>query len=258
VSALDRAGVRIHYEVRGSGPALLLTHGFSASCAMWAKSADRLAQTHTVVTWDIRGHGASDCPPDQSLYTVPLTVGDMAALLDAIGAERAVVAGHSLGGFLSLEFHLAHPERVAALALIDTGPGYRSEGPRAGWNDRIEKMAAAFERKGFAALGAGAEVRAATHRDPLGLARAARGILAQHDGRVIESVPKIGVPTLVLVGEKDDAFLAGSRYMAEKIPGAELAVIPGAGHSPNLEKPEEFHRALEGFLSRASAARTRS
>lgn len=252
MSDLDRAGVRLHYEVRGRGPALLLTHGFSASCAMWAASAERLARTHTVVTWDIRGHGASDSPADPSLYTVPLTVGDMAALLDAVGAQRAVVAGHSLGGFLSLEFHLAHPERVGALALIDTGPGYRSDAPRAAWNDRIEKMAAAFERKGLAALGAGDEVRAATHLDTtgLGLARAARGILAQKDGRVVESLPKIAVPTLVLVGEKDDAFLAGSRYMAEKIPGAELAVIPGAGHSPNLSKPEEFHRALEQFLSR--------
>ena len=250
--ALDRAGVRIHYEVRGSGPALLLTHGFSASSAMWAASAGRLARTHTVVTWDIRGHGASDSPADPALYTVPLSVGDMAALLDAIGARRAVVAGHSLGGFLSLEFHLAHPERVAALALFDTGPGYRSDGPRAGWNDRIEKMAAAFERKGLSALGDGAEVRAATHRDAtgLGLARAARGILAQKDGRVVESLPTVAVPTLVLVGEHDEPFLAGSRYMAERIPGAELAVIAGAGHSPNLAKPEDFHRALEGFLAK--------
>ena len=250
MSSLDRAGVRIHYEVRGSGPALLLTHGFSASSAMWASAAEQLARTHTVVTWDIRGHGASDYPADPALYSVPLSVGDMAALLDAVGAKKAVVAGHSLGGFLSLEFHLAHPERVAALVLIDTGPGYRSDAPRAVWNERIERMAAAFERKGLAALGDGAEVRAATHRDATGLAPAARGILAQKDGRVVESLPKIGVPTLVLVGEHDEAFLAGSRYMAEKIPGAELAVIPGAGHSPNLSKPEEFHRALEAFLAR--------
>jgi pimeloyl-ACP methyl ester carboxylesterase len=257
VKTLDRAGVRIHYEVRGSGPALLLTHGFSASTAMWAAAAEELARTHTVITWDIRGHGASDYPADPALYSVPLAVGDMAALLDAVGARRAVVAGHSLGGFLSLEFRLANPERVAALVLIDTGPGYRSDAPRAVWNERIEKMAAAFERKGLAALGDGAEVRAATHRDATGLARAARGILAQRDGRVVESLPKIAVPTLVLVGEHDEAFLAGSRYMAEKIPGAELAVIPGAGHSPNLSKPVEFHRALEGFLSRSASAGSR-
>ena len=216
MKSLDRAGVRIHYQVRGNGPALLLTHGFSASSAMWADSAEQLARTHTVITWDIRGHGATDYPADPALYSVPLTVGDMAALLDQVGVRRAVISGHSLGGFLSLEFHLAHPERVAALALIDTGPGYRSDAPRAVWNDRIEKMAAAFERKGLAALGDNAEVRAATHRDATGLTRAARGILAQRDGRVVESLPKIAVPTLVLVGSTT-GLPRWLRYMAEKI-----------------------------------------
>jgi pimeloyl-ACP methyl ester carboxylesterase len=250
LSALERDGVRIHYEIRGEGPALLLTHGFSASSAMYAQNVDALAKSHRVITWDLRGHGASDSPADPALYSTPLSVGDMSALLDAAGAERAVIAGHSLGGFLSLEFHLAARERVAALVLIGTGPGYRSDGPRQGWNDMVEKMAARFERKGLAALGDGDEVRAAAHRDAHGLARAARGILAQRDGRVIESLPSIAVPTLVLVGEHDTAFLAGSRYMAEKIPGAELALIAGAGHSPNIAKPAEFHRAIRDFLAR--------
>jgi pimeloyl-ACP methyl ester carboxylesterase len=250
VSVLERDGVRIHYEVRGNGPALLLTHGFSASSAMYAPNVEALARTHRVITWDLRGHGLSDSPADPALYSVPLAVGDMAALLDAAGAERAVIAGHSLGGFLSLELHLAESARVAALVLIGTGPGYRSDAPRAAWNDMVEKTAARFERKGLAALGDGDEVRAAAHRDPLGLARAARGILAQRDGRVIESLASIAVPTLVMVGEHDTTFLAGSRYMAERIPGAELAVIPGAGHSPNIAKPAEFQRAIDEFLAR--------
>lgn len=250
MSFLDRAGVRIFYEVRGRGPALLLTHGFSASSAMYAQNVDALARTHTVITWDLRGHGQSDSPADPAAYSTPLSVGDMTALLDAAGAERAVIAGHSLGGFLSLELHLAQRARVAALILIGTGPGYRSDAPRKAWNEMVEKTAARFERKGLAALGDGEEVRAASHRDKsaLGLARAARGILAQHDGRVIESLPTISVPTLVVVGEHDTTFLAGSRYMAEKIPGAELVVIAGAGHSPNMTKPAEFHRAVDEFL----------
>jgi len=249
---LERDGVRIFHEVRGRGPALLLTHGYSASSAMYAQNAETLARTRTVITWDLRGHGQSDAPADPAAYSVPLAVGDMVALLDAAGAERAVIAGHSLGGFLSLELWLAYPERVAALVLIGTGPGYRSDAPRAAWNEMVEKTAARFERKGLAALGDGEEVRLAAHRDAsgLGLARAARGILAQHDARVLEALPRIGVPTLVVVGEHDGAFLAGSRYMAEKIPGAELVVIPGAGHSPNVGKPAEFHAALERFLAR--------
>jgi pimeloyl-ACP methyl ester carboxylesterase len=72
---------------------------------------------------------------------------------------------------------------------------------------------------------------------------------------VIESLPTIAVPTLVVVGEHDATFLAGSRYMAEKIPGAELAIIPGAGHSPNVSKPAEFHATLDRFLAGNASAR---
>jgi pimeloyl-ACP methyl ester carboxylesterase len=139
--------------------------------------------------------------------------------------------GHSLGGFLSLAFHLAHPERVAGLVLVDTGPGYRKDDARAGWNRMVEGRAREFEARG-------------RH----GLAHAARGILAQRDGRVIESLPQIRVPTLVIVGEKDETFLAGSHYMAEKIPGAKLEVIEGAGHSPQETHSSEVLRVMDAFL----------
>jgi pimeloyl-ACP methyl ester carboxylesterase len=234
VSVLDRDGVRIHYEISGSGPALLLTHGFTGSSSLYARNVAALARANTVITWDLRGHGESDCPADPAAYSVPRCVADMAALLDRAGAERAVLAGHSLGGFLSLEFQLAHHALVAALILIDTGPGYRSDGPRAGWNERAERFARDFEAKGG--------------ERNLGLARAARGILAQHDGRVIESLPAIAAPTLIVVGENDTPFLAGSRYMAEKIPGAKLEVIANAGHSPNVDQPDEFARVVGEFL----------
>jgi pimeloyl-ACP methyl ester carboxylesterase len=234
LSTLARDGVRIHYEVAGSGPALLLTHGFTGSSEDFAKNVAALARENTVISWDLRGHGRSDCPADPAAYSVPLCVADMAALLDEAGAERAVLAGHSLGGFLSLEFHLALRARVAGLILIDTGPGYRKDEPRAGWNRRAEGFARDFEAKGG--------------ERALGLARAARGILAQHDARVLESLPAIAVPTLVVVGERDEPFLAGSRYMAEKIPGAKLEVIANAAHSPAAEQPEAFTRAVSGFL----------
>jgi len=240
LSFLDRDGVRIHYDVVGRGPALLLTHGFTGSSADFEKCRDALARENTVITWDLRGHGRSDCPAEPASYSVPLCVADMAALLDVAGAARAVLAGHSLGGFLSLEFHLATRARVAGLILIDTGPGYRKDEPRAGWNKRAEGFAREFEAKGG--------------ERALGLARAARGILAQHDARVLESLPAIAVPTLVVVGEHDTPFLAGSRYMAEKIPGAKLEVIANAGHSPAAEQPEVFSRVTSEFLRSINAA----
>jgi pimeloyl-ACP methyl ester carboxylesterase len=183
-----------------------------------------------VITWDLRGHGRSGAPDDPAQYSVELALADMAELLDRAGAGTAVLVGHSLGGYLSLAFHLAHPERVRALVLVDTGPGYRKDDARAGWNRMVEERARSLAAKP-------------------GLAHAARGILAQRDGRVIESLPEIHVPTLVVVGEKDERFLAGSRYMAEKIPGAKLEVITGAGHSPQESHPAELLRAAAPYFA---------
>ena len=120
---LDRGGVRIYYESTGSGPAVLLTHGFAASARMFASNVDALAKDHTVVTWDLRGHGRSDYPDDQSAYSAALTIEDMAALLETVGADRGVLMGHSLGGYLSLEFHVRFAERVAGLVLLRQRPG---------------------------------------------------------------------------------------------------------------------------------------
>ncbi len=231
---IDRGGVRITFDVAGGGPgpALLLTHGYTASAHMFAGNLAALSANNTVITWDVRGHGRSDYPEDLAEYSPQLAVGDMVAILDAVGVERAVIGGHSLGGYLSLRFHLQHRDRVAGLILIDTGPGYRQDGARAGWNTMAENYAANFERRGLDALGPSAEVSGDVHRDASGLIRAARGILTQFDGRVIESLPGIEVPTLVIVGEDDTPFLDGSRYMAAKIPGAHLAVIPDARLRP--------------------------
>lgn len=247
---LDRDGVAIHYDVAGSGPAVLLTHGFSATSHMFKSTVDALSPDHTVITWDIRGHGRSDAPDDPALYTVPLSVGDMEGILDAVGADQVIAGGHSLGGFLSLELRLARPERVAGLLLIDTGPGYRKDEAREGWNRMAERMADRIDEGGVEALRSGGEVDASLHRSAAGVAKAARGILTQQDGRVIDSLPTISVPALVIVGDKDEPYLGGSNYMAEKIPDAELVIIADAGHAPMLDQPEAFVKEVQSFLSR--------
>jgi len=249
---INRDGVQIYYETHGAGPPVLLTHGYTATLRMWDPQVAVLAERYRVVCWDMRGHGMSDSPEDPRVYTHAATVADMAAVLDACGIERAVVGGLSLGGFVSLVFHLVHPERVSALMLFDTGPGYRKAEARAVWNQLAESYAARFEAEGLAALGRGAEVRVATHRSARGLAHAARGILAQQDGRVIESLPQIAVPTLLVVGAEDKPFLAGMDYMAARIPGATQVVIDGAGHAPNLERPDAFNQAVAAFLARVA------
>ncbi len=247
---LDVEGVQIAYRAVGNGPVLLLTHGFSASSHMFADNAAVLSDAFTVVTWDMRGHGSTDAPQDQAAYSAALAVGDMLAILDHIGAEQAVIGGHSLGGFLSLSFYAAHPDRVSGLMLIDTGPGYRKAEARAGWNEMAERFAKNFERNGLDAMQTSEELSADVHRHGAsGLAKAARGILTQHDSQVIDLLPTISTPTLVIVGSLDTPFIGGSQYMASKIPGARLVMIEGAGHAPNVSHPAEFNAAARSLPS---------
>jgi pimeloyl-ACP methyl ester carboxylesterase len=246
---LDRDGVRIWYEVRGSGPTLLLSHGYTASTQMWRPQLEALGERMQVVTWDMRGHGQSDYPADPALYSEQATVEDMAGILDALGVKRAAVGGLSLGGYMSLAFHLAHPERVSALLLFDTGPGFKKDAPREAWNQSAEAYGRAFNEKGMEALRGSGEASRSMHRNAEGLALAARGLLAQHDARVIESLPHIRVPTLVLAGAEDKPFLAAADYMAAKIPDAAKVLIEGAGHAANIDAPDAFNQHVLAFLA---------
>jgi pimeloyl-ACP methyl ester carboxylesterase len=96
-------------------------------------------------------------------------------------------------------------------------------------------------------------VTLAQHRSAQGLAHAARGMLAQTDGSVIEGLPEIEVPTLVLVGANDKQFLASADYMAAKIPGAERVTLENAGHAANIDQPDAFNGAVRAFLNRVTA-----
>jgi pimeloyl-ACP methyl ester carboxylesterase len=152
---------------------------------------------------------------------------------------------------MSLAFYLAHPEMVEALVICDSGPGYRNTEARAAWNERAHQRAANLEARGLEAFGGRSrEVREALahHRSAQGLAHAARGMLAQTDARVIDGLASIRVPTLIIVGDRDEPFLAPCQYMAKKIPGARLEMIAGAGHSSNLDEPAAFDRILLDFL----------
>lgn len=243
-------GVTLAFEVHNPpapGVPLLLTHGFGATSGMWDPNIDALSVDRPVIVWDQRGHGSTDAPEDISLYSEQIGVADMAAVLDAAGADRAVIGGMSLGGYLSLAFHLVHPQRVAALVLVDTGPGYRNDEARDKWNAWVERRAQELE-SGRTRADSSAELAQAVHRHPEGLPRAARGVMAQKDARVITSLDSIAVPTLVIVGADDTDFLAGADYMQRKIPNARKVVLDNAGHAANMDQPEAFNAAVRDFL----------
>ena len=214
-------GLKIYYEQRGSGSAVLLSHGFRASSAMWQNQMEALSDRYRVIAWDMRGHGRSDSPDDAGAYSFESAVADMAAVLRECGAHRAAIGGLSLGGLLSLAFHAAYPEKTAALLLFDTGPGQRR-----------------------------ARTAASIDGWPPGFAHTRRKILDGANDRIVTLLDSIEVPTLILCGELDQRFLAASDLLAEHIPGAEKVILQGAGHVSNLDQPEIFNSAVRSFLDR--------
>ncbi|SMR54395.1 unnamed protein product [Zymoseptoria tritici ST99CH_1A5] len=248
---LDRAGVRLYYEVHGEGTPLILTHGYSADSSMWSGQIESLSKRFRLIVWDMRGHGKSGYPSDPSAYSEAHTVQDIGLILDANCAPdtKAIVGGLSLGGYMSLAFYRSYPKRVCALLIIDTGPGFKKDSAREEWNRTAIKTAEELEKDGLKALHRQSPERSrASHRNAEGLALAARAMLTQRDSTVIESLVRVEVPSLVVVGAEDKAFLVASEYMAKKIPGAKKVVVPGAGHAVNIDQPKAFMQAVVPFL----------
>ena len=245
---LTRDGVRIFYEDEGTGIPIFLSHGFGASTRMWDGQVAEFSDRYRFIRWDMRGHGQSDSPDDPALYSQEHTLGDILGVLDYLEIDKAVIGGHSLGGYMTLAFNARHADRTKALILQGCGPGYRSDTARATWNIRAENRALSLEEGGLDALGGGAEVNVIEQKSALGLANAARGILSQVDAAAIDSLPGIDVPVLILIGDGDEHYLQGSAYMASRIPGAINVTVPNAGHGVNVDQPNIVNKVFGEFL----------
>ncbi|KAK3719144.1 hypothetical protein LTR37_004708 [Vermiconidia calcicola] len=250
---------RIYYEVHGEpeGTPLLLTHGYSSTSGMWQGQIEPFTKAgYKLIIWDMRGHGRSSYPDDQNAYSEALTVADMAAILDHVcgAGTTAIVGGLSLGGYMSQAFYRDHSQRVEALLIIDTGPGFKSDKARDDWNKYANETGDRFDREGLKQLeGLSPERSKVKHRNAEGLAMAARGMLAQRDNSIINALPNIKVPSLVVVGADDKGFLAASDYMEKKIPDCLKIVIPDAGHAANMDQPQAFNEAVLNFLEAVKA-----
>ncbi len=244
----------LYYEVHGQGYPVVFLHGFAGTVNMWQPQVPVLSQEYRFIIYDARGHGQSESPSSTDQYSADIVVEDLFQLLGAIGIEKAVVGGLSMGGYESLRFYLRHPQMVTALILMDTGPGYRNPTRREEWNRQQEERANLLETQGIEAFAVNAPSYTPRElmlkQNPIGLANMARKVVAQHDSWVIENLGEIKVPTLVLVGEKDTPFLQATEYMSKAIPEAQHMVIPEAGHGANLDNVEAFNKAVLDFLGK--------
>lgn len=244
-------GINIYYEVAGSGPPIVLIHGFADSAAIWRSQIELLAARHRVVAWDLRGHWRTESPQSPEAYTMQAICDDLRSLLDHLEISQAVLVGHSMGGYVSLRFYDGHPERVRAMVLVATGPGYPNPQHRQEWADSQVKLAERLAQRGldtvFTPQTNGIGTTTAGERPQhlvRGIAYTARGVNTDAPPAKLE---KVAVPAFVIVGEHD-SFVNATGYMAAKITGARKLVIEGAGHFCHTERPEVFNKALLEFL----------
>ena len=267
---LKRPGASLAYEVAGDGPAVVLVHGFGLDMRMWDPQVPALASSFRVVRYDCRGFGASG-PFDPA---VPYThAGDLLALMDHLGIDRAVLVGLSFGGRVVTQTALAAPERVAGLVLLDAvldgvpwDPASAEALDQAGRLARERGLLA-----GRAAWLAHPLFTPASQRPELAASLSAMvaAYPGQHwigddphdrdDERPLDVLDRLTMPALVAVGEQDvPCFREMSAIMAERIPRAELHVIADAGHMINMEQPGAVSDLLLAFLEQHPPARRAS
>jgi 3-oxoadipate enol-lactonase len=260
-------GVGLAVDVKGTGPGLVLVHGFGGAKEDFADQADAFARDHTVVTFDHRGHGESDKPDDLAAYSLPRLRADVLAVADGVGLDTFRLLGHSMGGMVARRIAIDQRERVDALIMMDTTaspiPGFDPDimeiGADVAVNEGKQKLKELLDA--FPTLDTPAYQRTLRERpgyqefvdykwDALSermWAALNRAMARQDDD--LEAMRAVSCPTLILVGEQDEPFLIASRAMAETIPGARLVVIPDAGHSPQFENPDAWLAAMQEFLS---------
>ena len=255
-------GQKIYYEdTGGDGPPVIFSHGLFMDHEMFAPQVAALKGRYRVITWDERGHGGT-AGPDLAPFTYYDSANDLAALLKHLGIERAVLAGMSQGGFLSLRAALTHPEIVGALILIDTQAGQEDPAAMAGYAQLIEGwltnglsdetanfIEGVILGEGWSGAGAWKDKwRKIAPHDVVGC----MDCLAHRDD-ITGRLGEIRVPTLIIHGDADAAInLSLARVLERDIAGAELVVVPGAGHAANLTHPEVANPAIDRFLAKVA------
>jgi len=216
----------VHHAVLGSGPPVVLTHGFGDSSETWSEQIAPLSKHYAVHTWDLPGHGRSAKPTDPAAYSRDNAVEELGRIA-ALCRGPAVLIGHSLGGYLSQCLALRTPERVRALVLINTGPGYRDPAARERWNRGAHAALARFD-----------------------VPRESVAMVEQHDSFVIDHLAEIRVPVLALAGGRDRGYHGALAYYERRLPDVETRIVPDSGHHVHRTHSESVNAAIEAFLER--------
>jgi len=258
--------INLYYELQGQGKPLVFLHGYTGSHEDWKNQVDILPPGNMSLAVDHRGHGRTEAPKNEGEYSIKIFSEDIHALLRTLNIDQCCLVGHSMGGFMSLQFVLDHPEMVRALILVDTSSGDFERAPgfeelRAKLDElaRNEGMEAAFEYDAannpvrIERFKKHPELKEITRRKVLNTSVDGYIYVARTFGKwpsVTSRLSEIKAPTIIFLGEEDAGFVKASQTLKDNIPSSELITIPGAGHSPHEEAPDLFNKALLDFLQK--------
>lgn len=243
-------GLRIHYRTGGKGEPLVLVHGYTASSdTNWVRPGwvEFLAPHQRLLLPDLRGHGKSEKPWRSSAYSLPLMAADVLAAMDAEGIGKATAFGYSMGGMVTLELLLNHPERVSAAIIGGMGsyfPRGRKDKANVSGDDDEGTESSGRRSLSFLAAYLG-------QADPIALNAVFRSVFKGKGPVDASRLGEIRVPVLCTAGTKD-AFFEPTKALASAIPGARFVPIPGEGHISAIRNPR-FRTEVAAFLQQAPA-----
>jgi 3-oxoadipate enol-lactonase len=239
-------GCRLYHEVRGRGEPLVLLEGLGGDIAGWRRNIPRLAGELRVIAFDHRGNGRSSAPDEpMTMFTF---VDDAVAVLDHLGIDRAHLYGQSFGGMVAQEVALTLPDRVRSLILACTHPGVRHAAPIRATVPKDRPWEALYSERFRREHPdeVAEDLRLGTPQAPQ-MARRQWEAMQGFDS--FERLPSLGVPTLILHGTEDRTVHPdNARVLADRIPGARLVLLEGAGHVYHAEQPEAADAAVLEFV----------
>ncbi|HEY3027409.1 MAG TPA: alpha/beta fold hydrolase [Pyrinomonadaceae bacterium] len=266
MSRIKTNGVETVFEDEGNGPAIVFLHGFPFDRTMWRDQVEVLRGTYRVIAPDLRGLGETRSAAE--VATMDQMARDVAALLDQLEIDRAVVCGLSMGGYVAFDFQHSFPDRVRALVLAGTRAPADSEQEKQNRERQAARMLAEG-MKGIAeetlpkllapeTLARQPEVVKRVREmiessDAHGAAAAQRGMAVRRD--YSDDLAQINVPALIIVGREDSIRpVSDAEFMHRQLRDSRLEIIDKAAHLSNLEQPEVFNRALGAFLQASGCA----
>ncbi len=270
---IESEGARLYAEETGrAGTPIVFVHEFAGDCRNWEGTAAFMSRAHRCVAFNARGYPPSDVPADPALYSQRHAVEDIRAVLDHYGFARAHIVGLSMGGYATLNFGIAHPDRVLSLTIVGAGHG-SDPATRETFLKESAAMVERIERQGMAGIGDYMQGQARgrfRERDPkgfdrfhaqllehspVGTALTARGCQLKRKTiyELEEGLRAISAPALIVAGDDDAACIDPALFMKRRMPDARLWIVPRTTHTVNLEEPDLFNRVVGDFLAEVDA-----